>query len=71
MTQSALRNFCKDAELYVNLSGGSWFWRDEYRRIPNKVFIDSDPVFTQLAIAKGDTWYVAVSYTHLTLPTKA
>ena len=58
MTQSALRDFCADADLYVNLSGGSWFWRDEYRRIPSKIFIDSDPVFTQLAIAKGDAWYV-------------
>ncbi len=26
--------------------------------IPRKVFIDSDPVFTQLAIAKGEGWYV-------------
>jgi hypothetical protein len=50
--------FCADAELFINLSGGSWFWRDEYARIPRKVFIDSDPVFTQLAIAKGEGWYV-------------
>jgi hypothetical protein len=53
-----VRAFCADAELYINLSGGSWFWRDEYMRIPRKVFIDSDPVFTQLAIAKGVGWYV-------------
>ena len=39
-------------------SGGSWFWRDEYARIPRKVFIDSDPAFTQLAIAKAEPWYV-------------
>ena len=38
----------------------SWFWRDEYARIPRKVFIDSDPAFTQLAIAKAEPWYVAV-----------
>src|SRR3954462_11858285 len=50
--------FCADAELFINLSGGSWFWRDEYVRIPRRVFIDSDPVFTQLAIAKGEAWYV-------------
>ena len=46
--------FCADADLFINLSGGSWFWRDEYATIPRKVFIDSDPVFTQLAIAKGE-----------------
>ena len=40
-------------------SGGSWFWRDEYIRIPRKVFVDSDPAFTQLAIAKAEPWYVS------------
>ena len=52
-----MRAYCADADLFLNLSGGSWFWRDEYARIPRRVFIDSDPVFTQLAIAKGVTWY--------------
>lgn len=58
MPKEAVAAFCADAELFINLSGGSWFWRDEYARIPRKVFIDTDPVFTQLAIAKGETWYV-------------
>jgi hypothetical protein len=53
-----VRAFCADADLFVNLSGGAWFWRDEYAAIPRRVFVDSDPVFTQLAIAKGETWYV-------------
>lgn len=57
-SHEAVRAFCADADLFINLSGGSWFWRDEYVRIPRRVFIDSDPVFTQLAIAKGDPWYV-------------
>jgi hypothetical protein len=51
-------DYARDADLFINLSGGSWFWRDEYARIPRKVFIDSDPGFTQLAIAKNDDWYV-------------
>ena len=53
-----VRRYCADADLFINLSGGSWFWRDEYARIPHKVFIDSDPAFTQLAIAKAEPWYV-------------
>ncbi len=57
-SREALRAFCADADLFINLSGGSWFWRDEYARIPRRVFVDSDPVFTQLAIAKGEGWYV-------------
>jgi hypothetical protein len=57
-SRETVRAFCADADLFINLSGGSWFWRDEYARIPKRVFIDTDPVFTQLAIAKGEAWYV-------------
>jgi len=53
-----VRRFAADADLFINLSGGSWFWRDEYARSPHRVFIDSDPAFTQLAIAKAEPWYV-------------
>ncbi len=53
-----VRRFAADADLFINISGGSWFWRDEYARIPRKIFIDSDPAFTQLAIAKAEPWYV-------------
>ena len=58
VSREGVRAFCADADLFVNLSGGSWFWRDEYVKIPHRVFIDSDPVFTQLAIAKAEGWYV-------------
>lgn len=53
-----VKAFCADADLFINLSGGSWFWRDEYARIPRSAFIDSDPAFTQLSLAKGEPWYV-------------
>ncbi len=52
-SREAVRQFCADADLYINLSGGSWFWRDEYARIPRRVFIDTDPVFTQLRHRQG------------------
>ncbi len=58
MTEDDWRRRCSDADLFLNLSGGSWFWRDEYAAIPNTAFIDSDPAFTQLAIADGPDWYV-------------
>jgi len=54
-----VQRYAADADLFINLSGGSWFWRDEYARIPRKIFIDSDPAFTQLSIAKAEPWYVA------------
>lgn len=57
-SRQRVREWCARADLFINLSGGAWFWRDEYAAIPRKVFVDSDPVFTQLALAKGDPWYV-------------
>jgi hypothetical protein len=62
-----VRRFAADADFFINLSGGSWFWRDEYLGIPRRAFIDSDPAFTQLAIAKAEPWYVDFfkQFTHL------
>jgi hypothetical protein len=57
-TQKQTEEICRDADLFINLSGGCWFWRDEYQKIPCKIFIDSDPAFTQAALAKAEPWYV-------------
>jgi hypothetical protein len=57
-SHETVQRFCQSADLFICLSGGSWFWRDEYARIPHSVFIDSDPAFTQLAIARGSGWYL-------------
>ena len=57
-SRAAWLEVCAEADLFLDLSGGCWFWRDEYAAIPHSAFIDSDPAFTQLALAKGDAWYV-------------
>jgi hypothetical protein len=57
-SRDAWRSVCAGADLLLDLSGGCWFWRDEYAAIPHSAFIDSDPAFTQLALAKGVPWYV-------------
>ncbi len=70
------QQICKSADLLIVLSGGVWKWRDEYLSIPKKVFIDSDPGFTQFSIEAagrsaertGDVgWYVEFlrQYDHL------
>lgn len=51
-SRAAWRRVCADADLFLNLSGGCWIWRDEYAAIPHTAFIDSDPAFTQLEIAR-------------------
>src|SRR3954447_8349399 len=42
-----------DADLFVNVSL-TCPMRPEYRRIPQRIGIDTDPVFTQVRVARGD-----------------
>ena len=50
------KQLCAGADVLVNVSGSCWL-RPEYRGIPRKIFLDSDPMFTQveLASAPADT----------------
>jgi len=48
----ACTDFCRGADIFLNVSGCGWL-RDEYRAIPKKVFLDSDPLFTQVGLALG------------------
>jgi hypothetical protein len=47
-----VKNLCAGADVFVNVSGCGWL-RPEYLAIPKKVFIDSDPMFTQVALVSG------------------
>ena len=42
------------AEVLINMSGLTWF--DGFANIPIKLFIDENPVFTQIRAARGDAW---------------
>lgn len=57
MDEAGWRRACAETELLINLSGGCWFWREQYAAIERCVYVDSDPAFTQLAIAAGPAWY--------------
>jgi len=47
MPEERLREVCRSADLFVNVSC-STFLRDEYRAIPARALIDTDPMFTQV-----------------------
>lgn len=75
ISREMFAGICATADLFIVLSGGCWVWRDHYLSIPRRVFIDSDPAFTQIALdrarAGADTnpsrkWYVDFfrNYTH-------
>ena len=52
VSESVAKQFCARADLFVNVSGCGWL-RPEYLAIPKKIFIDSDPMFTQIGLALG------------------
>jgi hypothetical protein len=67
ISEARLVEHCREADIFIVLSGGCWIWRDHYAAIPKRVFIDSDPAFTQMALnnAEGNMssnqsskWYV-------------
>lgn len=47
MSEEKLREVCRTADAFVNVSC-STYMRDEYRRIPARALVDSDPMFTQI-----------------------
>ncbi len=55
LTETAAKQICANADLFVNVSGCCWM-RPEYASIRKKIFIDSDPMFTQVGLlnAKPD-----------------
>ena len=46
---------CKRADFFVNISC-STVMRDEYAQIPNRILIDSDPMFTQIQLVTGQSF---------------
>ncbi|HMF27595.1 MAG TPA: hypothetical protein VKE42_02420, partial [Candidatus Cybelea sp.] len=52
MSESAVREFCRSADILVNVSCSATL-RDEYRSIPVRALIDTDPMFTQIQHVTG------------------
>ncbi len=50
MSASRVAEVCQSADVFVNISCSTYL-RDEYRRIPVRVLIDTDPMFTQIQYA--------------------
>lgn len=55
-TREEVVAICAGAEGMLNLSGGCWHSLPEYDRL-RKVFIDTDPGFTQQAVNTKPVWY--------------
>jgi len=49
-TREHWRSVCGDADLFLDLSGGCWFWRDEYAGIPYSSRLPAEPPSTSLTM---------------------
>lgn len=61
----ASTDFCADADIFLNVSGCSCL-RPEYQRIPKKIFLDTDPMFTQIALLTGQRDVIRAHDVHFT-----
>lgn len=50
---AALRTRCREADLFLNVSGSCWL-RDEYRGRGVHAYVDSDPCYSQAKLAAAD-----------------
>ena len=53
MDEAELRRRCREAELFLNVSGACWL-RDEYRGPGIAAYIDTDPCYSQAKLAAAD-----------------
>lgn len=63
LSDTVRREVLSSADLLLNISS-TLVRPQEYRMIPRLVFIDSDPVFTQIKLARGQTDFRAVVDAH-------
>jgi hypothetical protein len=54
LSEPAVAEVLSTADILINMSGVTWF--DPFTDIPAKFFIDENPAFTQIKLAKGDSW---------------
>lgn len=74
MSEEKILELCRSADIFVNVSC-STYPRDEYLKIPKRILIDSDPMFTQMqyslqesATKESKDWtavQILESHTHL------
>jgi len=53
MSEEELRRHCREADLFLNVSGCCWL-RDEYRGRGVAAYIDTDPCYSQAKLAAAD-----------------
>ena len=63
LDEARLGQVCRDADVLVNVTGAALL-REEYLRVPARIYLETDPVLSQLAAAQGDELMVTMLAGH-------
>ncbi|HEU4439026.1 MAG TPA: hypothetical protein VFT36_07230 [Methylomirabilota bacterium] len=63
LTASALERLFERTDALVNLTGATVL-REEHRRVPVRVYLETDPVLPQIEVARGDAFHVEMLSAH-------
>jgi hypothetical protein len=61
-SREAVERIIAEAEVLINMSGLTWF--DGFAKVPIRLFIDENPVFTQVRAVRGDAWLLQLLGNH-------
>jgi hypothetical protein len=69
LSEEKLKGICATADVFINISNSTYL-REEYFKIPKRILIDSDPMFTQIPNNENPSPIDAIrssfnNYTHL------
>jgi hypothetical protein len=53
MTETQLEQLYREADAFLNVTGGQEL-REEHMRVPRRIYVETDPVVSQIKIAQGD-----------------
>src|SRR6266513_1175753 len=68
MSESQLDQLYRDADIFLNVTGAQEM-REEHLKIPRRIYIETDPVVSQIKVAREDTTtirHLAPHDTHFT-----
>ncbi len=63
MTEAELAQVYRDADAFLNITGGQEIL-DEHLRIPHKIYVETDPVKTEILVAQGHEEMIATLDAH-------
>lgn len=63
MTEEQILSLYREADAFLNITGAQEL-REEHLRIPRRIYVETDPVASQIRVAKGDEGQISALASH-------